>query len=124
MRRNIAALIALPLLSGCVGNGIAQRQAELATYVGTPEADLVRAFGVPARSFEVGGRRFLAYTERRLDVLPGGYGYGGLGYGYGPGRFGYYGAAYPTEVTERTCETTFELDAGKVIGSTLRGNAC
>ena len=124
MRSFLAVLVALPLLSGCVVSDIAQRQAELATFVGVPEADLVRSFGVPARTYETGGRRFLAYTERRLDVVPS---YGGFGYGYG--RFGYgggfgYGAGFPTEVSERVCETTFELNGGRVAAATLRGNAC
>jgi hypothetical protein len=120
MRRILAALIVLPLLSGCVTSGIAQRTAELVTYVGVSEADLVRALGVPTRTYETGGKRFLAYTERRLDVIPGGY--GGFGYGYGYGR--YYGGGFPADVVERFCETTFELDAGKVTRFTLRGNAC
>lgn len=115
----------MPLLAGCVVSNVAQRQAELAAFVGSPEADLVRTFGVPARTYEAGGKRFLAYTERRLDVLPGGYGgFGGFGgFGGGYGRFG-YGGGFPTDVVERVCETTFELDGGRVAGSTLRGNAC
>jgi hypothetical protein len=124
MRPISAVLLASLLLSGCVASGIAQRQAELATFVGAPEADLVRSFGVPARTYDTGGKRFLAYTDRRLDVLPGGYGgFGYGGFGYGGGRFG-YGGGFPADVVERVCETTFELDGGRVSSATLRGNAC
>lgn len=97
------------------------RAAFLAGFVGVPEAELVRRLGVPSRTYDADGRKFLAYAERRSTVYAGGPVFGGFGY-FGPG-YGYYGA-FPSRVVERECETTFELAAGRVASWSLRGNAC
>jgi hypothetical protein len=121
MRPIFALILALPLLGGCVDQ-LAARQAELAPLVGRSEADLVRQLGVPSRSFEAEGHRFLAYSERRVDIVP------GFAPFYGPP--GFYGGVYAgsfafgPEVVERGCETTFEIVEGKVASFSLRGNAC
>ena len=118
----------LPLLLAACGDGGAARRAYLASLIGQNETDLVRQLGVPTRTYEAGGRKFLAYDQRRLDVIPAGPFFGGFGYGYGgfghwgPG-FGLYGA-FPPAMVERGCETTFELDGNRVAGWSLRGNAC
>lgn len=119
MRFVVAAV--LLALAGC-GNRIAEREALAGQYLGATEAELVRSAGVPARAVEAGGRRFLVYEERRLDVLPGPimpgpWGFGRPYYGYG------YGGMAPQAV-EWLCETTFEVVGGKVSGFSLRGNAC
>jgi len=123
-----AGLIILALLGGCAGYNVgATRRAQANALIGQSEADLVRALGVPTRTIETEGRRFLAYEDRRLDILPGfGGGYAGFGYG-GFHRFGGgfgLGAGFPDEIVERGCDTTFELSGGRVQAYTLRGNAC
>ncbi|MCW3477429.1 hypothetical protein [Limobrevibacterium gyesilva] len=120
MRLLLAALIvASSLLAGCA-NMLAQRQAFLSQFIGRPEADLVRELGVPTRSFDTSGRRFLAYVDRRVELLPPPPMWGP----WGPwGRFGYYGG-FPAEVVELVCETTFEIADGTVRSFSLRGNAC
>ncbi|MBU6498555.1 MAG: hypothetical protein KGJ41_00535 [Rhodospirillales bacterium] len=118
----VLSLLLLPLflpLSGCA-NGLAARQADLARFVGQSETTLVQELGVPTRSFESGGHRFLAYVEQRTDVLPGvpylnpwaPWG-GPWGYDFGPSR-----------VVTSACETTFDIVGGTVRGFSLRGNAC
>ncbi len=125
MRKSIVVLSGLALaLAGCVYPTIAQRQAYLAQFIGASEADLVRALGVPTRSIDADGHRFLAYDERKVDILP--------GYGMGSYWNGFYGpffgppiyAGTPQQVLVRECETTFELNGGKVASFSLRGNAC
>ena len=120
--RKVFAFLSLLGLAGCVYPDVAQRQAYLQQFVGAPEADLVRTLGVPTRTIDADGHHFLAYSEDRSEVIPA-YGFGGYwgGYGqyYGPPVFG--GA---TTVIHRACETTFELNAGRVTGFSLRGNAC
>lgn len=118
-----AALIAVTVLlvAGCA-NELAEREAFLNTLVGHSEDDLVRTIGVPSRTFEVNGHRFLAYTESRVDVIPGSPGPGPWGWGWGWG--GGYGAGFLPVVVNRVCETTFEIFEGKVASYTLRGNAC
>ena len=97
------------------------RRAYLATLVGQPETELVRQLGVPSRTYDAGGRRFIAYSERRADIYGGGPFFGGFGY-FGAG-YGLYGA-FPAQVIERGCETTFEVGDGRVLSWALRGNAC
>jgi hypothetical protein len=114
----------LPLLLAAVLAGCAppfNRPAFLATLVGQPEAEVVRRLGVPSRTYETNGRKFLAYSEQRSELIEGGPAFGGFGY-FGSG-LGYYGA-FPTEVIERGCETTIEVGEGRMLAWTLRGNAC
>lgn len=118
MRRLIFIFCATVTMAACAWHGLEERQAFLAQFVGQSETKLVQAFGVPSRSIETGGHRFLAYIERRLDMLPGTY--GGPWSPWWGGGFG----GFPPEVVERRCETTFELTEGIVRGFALRGNAC
>ncbi len=121
MTRSLLAALLL-LLAACDPYALQRRQAEAARFVGASEADLVRQLGVPTRSFEAGGRRFLAYDQGHTDIVPPLYPwrpawpYGGFGFGYG--------GDFPAQVVQDVCETTFEVAAGRVTGFTLRGNAC
>jgi hypothetical protein len=113
-------------LAGCA-NGIAQREAELAPLVGQSEAAVVQRLGVPTRTYETGGEKFLAYNQSRLDFEPGFgpyYGGGFYGRGFYGGGFGYGYDGFPPEVIQRSCETTFELANGAVKSFALRGNSC
>ena len=118
-----AAILLLPLAAmACAGGP--DRKLVLASLVGQPEADAVRQLGVPTRVYETGGRKFIAYDERRTDLLPGTPflgGYGGFGYfGAGYGGFG----GFPPQIIERGCETTLEVAGGRVVSWALRGSAC
>ena len=116
MRR--AALVLLLLLGGCV-NHLAQREAFLNQFIGKPEALLVQQFGVPNRSFETGGVRYLAYTESRVDIVP-----AFPPAAFGPPFWGWYGGGFPPEAVNLVCETTFAVSGGTIRSYTLRGNAC
>jgi len=116
MRRPFLACLCLLLLCGCVST-VARRQAVLNQFVGHPEQDVVQQFGVPNRTYETGGTRYLAYDESRVDILP----------GTPPGPwwyYGWYGGGFPPQVVNLTCETTFAIAGGAVKSYTLRGNAC
>jgi hypothetical protein len=120
MRR--AAAAALLLLGACAtGPTLAQR---LSTFVGRGEGDLVAELGVPVRTYEAEGRRFLQYERRRSVLYPG---YGGWGGPWGPG-FGRYGGwggwGAPPTVVVSECDITFALRGGRVEGFTMRGDAC
>jgi hypothetical protein len=96
---------------------LAEREAYSAQFVGQPEADLVRQLGVPTRTIESGDARFLAYVETRRDYIRPIPGFALRHY--------LEGADYlPTQVIERTCETTYEIAAGKVAVVRIRGNGC
>ena len=119
MRPIVAALFVLPLLAACTRPPPMTRQEELQPLVGQSETDLVRRMGIPTRSFDVDGHRFLAYLERQVTVLP----------GQGPWEpfwsgWGYHGPDIAPAIVDRVCETTFEVTAGRVQSYQLRGNAC
>jgi hypothetical protein len=114
--RRLVLLLVLGLLAGCVDQ-LAARQARLNQFVGHPESVLVQQMGVPNRTYETGGVKYLAYDEHRVDVVP------GLP-SYNPWYGGWYGGGLPPQVIELRCETTFEVVDANVKSYTLRGNAC
>lgn len=115
MRRAILLVLA-GLVAGCVDQ-LAAREAYLSRFVGQPESAVVQQMGVPTRSFETGGVRYLAYNEHRINLIP-------TFPSYSPFFTGWYGGGFPSQVVELRCETTFEVADGTVKAFTLRGNAC
>lgn len=122
----IPVLLTALAVSGCANYGLQQRQAELAPLIGHTEQDLVQRMGVPTRTYETGGTKYLAYNESRTEFEPGfGPYYAGGFYGRGLyGGFGGYYGGFPPEVIQRNCETTFEVAGGAVRSFALRGNSC
>ena len=120
------AVAAALALSGCALGPNPKHVAYLNTLVGKSETDLVRAMGVPSRSFDSGGHKFLAYSRTKLESTPGDPGFGpGWGWGY-PGWHGGWGGwgGFPPQIIQRDCETTFDLLNGTVQAYNLRGNDC
>jgi hypothetical protein len=119
--RKFLSLGALALLAGCAYPSPQHVQA-LNSMVGKPEVDVVRTYGVPNRTIDTSGHRFLAYSESRIDSL----GYPGWGYGgCGWGRWGgFYGGGFGDEIVQEQCTTTFELANGLVQSWKLKGNDC
>jgi len=104
------------VISGCTTLALAPAQ-DLSDTIGASELTVVQRFGVPTRSYVVGDRKFLSYLRSRIDVEP----------GVGPwpiyaGGSGW--VAIEPYIQQFNCDTTFELASDKVIGFTLRGNAC
>jgi hypothetical protein len=114
--RHAIALVLTGLAAGC-GNQLAEREAMLNRFVGQPESAVVQQMGVPSRTYETGGVKYLAYSEHRIDIVPG-------FPAYTPFWPGWYGGGIPPQVIELRCETTFEVTQGTVRAFTLRGNAC
>ncbi len=119
----------LPTLAAACATGPTLDQ-RLATFVGQGEGDLVSALGVPVRTYETDGRKFLQFESRRTVTLPGdSYGYGssfGGGLGLGRGRsFGGLGLGYaPSSYAFVGCDVTFALRDARVEGFTYRGEGC
>ena len=110
-----AAMVALAL-SAC-----ATREAfdaQQAAFIGRSEAELVAALGVPVRTYDAEGRRFLQYEDRRIVSYP-----GAAGLGYGLGRWSGLGG-YGPRIESRSCDVTFELRDGRVVGFSARGDSC
>lgn len=118
MRRLIALpllALALPWVSACTPPGQA-RQAYLTQFVGQPELNLINALGVPDRSYETDGLKFLAFVESQVDaVQPMPF--------YGPPYWG-VSAGFPMQVVQWQCETTVVIRNGIVLNFSFRGNAC
>ncbi len=70
MRRLVVIAILLALPACGVDRGAARR-AFVSSLVGRPEASAVQALGIPDRTYEAGGVKFLAYNDRRLVAVPG-----------------------------------------------------
>ena len=115
MSRTILLVLA-GLLAACTDQ-LAARRAYLNGFIGQPEIALVQQMGVPSRSIETGGVKYLAYDQHKVDIVP-------AVQPYGPYFMGWYGGGFPPRVVEWRCETTFEVAAGIVRAYTLRGNAC
>ena len=117
MRRLVVAL-ALVLAACADPAAIARHTARMNAYVGLSETELVRQLGVPSRSVDSDGHRFLAYSTSQVDIWPSSPFMGFRHYGYG------YGGGFPPQVVQWRCDTTFELVAGQVISWSQRGNNC
>lgn len=115
MRRR-ALLLLLPLLTACTPPG-QDRQVWLSQFVGRPEVELINAMGVPTRSYETDGTKFLAFTESRLDVVAPLSLYGSPYWGLSPN----YGVP---PIVQWYCETTVVVSGGLVRNFSFRGNAC
>jgi hypothetical protein len=116
-----AALAAMLALAGCVYPN-PQHVSAMNALVGKSETDLVHTLGVPSRTYETGGHKFLAYSRSKLETIPGDPGFGPWGgWGWG-GGFGWGG--FPPEIVQRDCETTFDLLGGVVQAWSFRGNDC
>jgi hypothetical protein len=104
------------LLAGCaVGPSLEER---LAPLIGKREGEVVMALGVPTRTHEADGRRFLQYEERRATLYP-----GDLYWARPYSRFGPVLSPGPMLVT-RSCDMTFTLRQGVVESFSLRGDDC
>lgn len=139
--KRIWPLVAVMALAACSGPTEEQRK-QLNSLVGKTEVDVIRAYGVPTRTYQADGHVFLAYIDNQTNYYPGsmgwGWGWGGGpgwgggwgggpgwgwgGWGWGGGMMG--GGGFPPSVYNSVCQTTFELAAGLVTGWTMRGDGC
>ncbi|KXV52409.1 hypothetical protein AD946_13780, partial [Gluconobacter thailandicus] len=99
-KAKLLSVVALLALSACEVPTLQQRQV-LDGMVGKSEVDVVRQFGVPSRSYQTEGHSFLAYIENETQ---------------------YSGGGFPSTYYNTTCQTTFELVTGHVVGWTMRGD--
>jgi len=107
------------LLAGCAtGPTLAER---LQGFVGQSELQLVTALGVPNRTYDVEGRRFLQYEQRRVI------------YYQDPGFYRPYGGPWsqrwgwwppPAIPATIQCDITFDLQDSRVRGFSFRGEGC
>ena len=115
MRRSALACSLALAGAGCAtGPTLEQR---LSPFVGRSEGDLVAELGVPERTYEVEGRKFLTFEERRSYIVAGDpYLYRGYS------RFGPYFS--PPGYVTRACDITFTLRGGRAESFSTRGDGC
>lgn len=112
LRRNALPLLACLVLAACE-DPRAARMLAMNQFVGYSEQILIEHLGIPTRTYETDGVKYLAYDERRTDIIP------------PPPIFNpWFAPAMPAQVIERWCETTFQVSGGLVRSFTLRGNSC
>ena len=115
MHRLLIAALAALAFTACATR--ADFDAGHSAMNGRSEDVLVATPGVPVRTYEAEGRRFLQYERRRLVTYPGSPGF--------YGRYGrYIGGGFAPSVESRACDVTFEVRAGRVVGFNARGNDC
>ncbi|PHK93351.1 hypothetical protein CR162_19000 [Pseudoroseomonas rhizosphaerae] len=116
MRRILPALLLPALLAGCAAPGPTLEQ-RLSTFINRSEAELVARLGVPVRTYETGGRRFLQFEERQTVLVPG-----------DPWGYGYYGYRRPWHTPSSyavvQCDMTFAIRNDRVESFTARGQGC
>lgn len=107
----VAAVALAGLLSACATE--AKYKANLATWVGQPEGNLIAAWGPPNGVYESGGAKYLTYVNASSMVLP------GVAPTYQTsfvGNTAYtqaYGGSSPTAV-DLVCKTTFTIVAESI----------
>ena len=110
MRSIIIVAVTLCLV-GCVLPTRAAFDAQMSVFIGQPEVDVIMALGVPTRSAEAGGLRFIEYDRRRVVSWP--------------GSNWYWGSPYFVDYVETLeCRLTFTLRDGRVVHFDSRGNDC
>ncbi|MBO1359662.1 hypothetical protein J2D73_07625 [Acetobacter sacchari] len=142
--KRLCAVAAAAVLTACSSGPSAEQRAQLNTLIGKTEVDVIRAYGVPTRTFQASGHTFLAYIDNQTSYSPGtgsawgwgwggspGWGGGGWGWGGGMGGWGNGwgggwggGGGMPPSYYNSSCQTTFELANGVVSGWTMRGDGC
>lgn len=116
MRRWIPLCSLALAAAGCAAGPTLEQR--LLPFIGRSEGDLVAALGVPERTYEVEGRKFLTFEEQRSYVVA------GAPYPY-YGHFGRFGPSFsPPGYIVRSCEITFAVRQGRVESYTYRGDGC
>jgi hypothetical protein len=101
MMKNGISVLLLVAASGCATTSGYQKH--LASFNGAAELDVVRTWGAPQQAYEIGERKFLSYSSSRNVIVPTAHGHIG---------------------NTLSCQTTFEIDKGVVVGSSWKGNDC
>lgn len=118
----IAVLLVLFMLSACVDMS-AEYAKMLDTWIGAPEIALIRTWGTPVRTYDVGDITYITFRDSSI------YSTSGTSPSYQTSFYGHsayttaYGGSSPS-VHQLQCETTFGIHSGRVVDYTFQGNHC
>ena len=109
------------LLSACATTE--KYEANLQTWIGSPEAELVRSWGPPDSFYESGESRYLTYHWSNSGVIP------GTSPSYTSTLIGNTMYTNPIGGTpaiayNNNCSTAFEVRSEKVVSWSWKGNHC
>ncbi|MDH0424154.1 hypothetical protein [Stutzerimonas stutzeri] len=111
-------------LSGCATT--AKYEAILASWVGSPEGDLIRSWGPPQQVYDTGsGNKYLTYSTTRQVYIPGTsptYTTNYNPYTNSATTTSYGGT--PAQNISMGCQTTFEVSNGIITSWRWQGNDC
>ena len=116
MKRRVIPSLAL-LVFGCTGHGSESHRAELSSFVGLSEAELVRRLGQPDASSGNVGQQFLVFNN--IDAR-----YVNPSAGYHYDHDNSYSSGRAPAIAEFNCKTTFVIENGRVRAYDLTGNGC
>jgi hypothetical protein len=106
-------ILAAPvLLAACAVPSTAAFDTRMQALIGQPEVAVIEALGVPTRSTEAGGLRFVEYERRRVVGSP------------APATWRWCSPFAGHFVETRDCRLTFTLREGRVERCDRRGNDC
>ncbi|MCQ4307954.1 hypothetical protein NA645_08125 [Pseudomonas stutzeri] len=112
------------LISGCATT--AKYEAILASWVGSPEGDLIRSWGPPQQVYDTGsGTKYLTYSSSRQVYIPGTsptYTTNYNPYTNSATTTSYGGT--PAQNINMGCQTTFEVSGGVISSWRWQGNDC
>ena len=112
----VGLLASVTLLTSCASQQ--DYLNSLQAYNGLPERALIEKFGVPDRTYEVDGRKYLSFVTKRTNYYPAQTGvYGSNVYDRRVFSTGVSSSTY--QVTE--CENTFVIYKGVVENSGYKG---
>lgn len=121
------ALGGVMLLAGCATPTTEGFRQTLNAFIGAPEADFIHVAGIPTRTYEVDGFRYLEYEDRQTHTTPGtAPNYRTHCTGYGSSRTcntRAYGGSSPITRTHH-CDVTFRVHNGIIVDYNFVGKDC
>jgi len=121
MQKILSLICSLLLLSGCATSANYQKQ--LNTWVGEDEAALIAKWGKPNKTFQVDGFTYLVYTTTGEVTSPGN-NVDSQTTVAGSSIFGGANSWIPSMTFWSNCQTTFEIQKGKVVTYEYKGADC
>ena len=129
MKKIHVLFFALAVLGGCATPTptptptTANYEKIIDSWLGASEIDLIRSWGPPQRSYEAGGTKFIAYIDSRNVQID------GIAPSYQTSIIGNTAYTEPVGGTSSlnlsfSCETTFEISNGRIVGWRYQGNNC
>jgi hypothetical protein len=121
MNKFFSLVCALLVLAGCATS--ANYQKTLNAWVGEDESALVAKWGKPDKTYEVDGFTYLVYT-RSGEVSSPGINTESQNTVAGTSIFGGANGWIPSLTFWSSCQTTFEIQKGKVVTFEFKGADC